>query len=122
VNADGVFVIYVLTTLNAVSSIAPVKGVTTFSYLPLEGAVSEIAMGKKKTIALYELTDRLTLDREVQIGDTPVLLARSGSKVCFADDKDYALLDVDTREAIPLIPFDTSTEKGRSFVVHDPLT
>ena len=60
---DGVFMIYQLTTLSPVSTISPVKGVTTFYHTQLEGSVCEITLGKKKQISLYELTDRLALDK-----------------------------------------------------------
>ena len=60
---DGVFMIYQLTNLNPISTISPVKGVTTFHHTQLEGSVCEITLGKKKQISLYELTDRLALDK-----------------------------------------------------------
>jgi len=56
--------------------------------------------------------------QDIPIAETPVLLARSGTKVCFADTAQYSLLDLETKETISLIPFDTAHEKARSRPQH----
>jgi len=56
--------------------------------------------------------------QDLTIAETPVLLARSGTKVCFADTTQYSLLDIETKETMSLIPFDTANEKARSRPQH----
>jgi len=58
-----VFQVFSLTNLSPLASVAPVKGVSTFFLGQQDGSICEITIGKKKMVSLYELTDRLTLDR-----------------------------------------------------------
>ncbi|KAI8093371.1 uncharacterized protein BX664DRAFT_357822 [Halteromyces radiatus] len=93
-----------------VSSIAPIKGVSSFTHdaaeegrIGVDGTI-ELCVVKRRVMQIYKMGEFLQMKKEIPIHDGAIFVIRHSRSLCLADYQQYKLINIDPVNIIPLIP------------------
>ncbi|RKP08931.1 hypothetical protein THASP1DRAFT_29275 [Thamnocephalis sphaerospora] len=119
---DSALSFYALPTLNPFPAelIPSVRGVTCFCVSPrlsrgVDGQGSlRICVAKRRAIHMYRLANDLLRVKEFVISDSAVVMCCNDQSICYADSRDYRILDMDSDRSISIFPVAQSDDSSSS--------
>ncbi|KAI9599645.1 hypothetical protein BDF19DRAFT_419192 [Syncephalis fuscata] len=114
---DSALSFYSLPNLTVFPSevISSLKGVTSFYVDPLNSPALgsprntvRICVTKRRSIQLYRLSMDLVMVKEFTLADTVSTLCMAGNTICYADNNDYSLLDMELGRSTSIMPVNQS--------------
>ncbi|KAI9104740.1 vacuolar sorting protein 39 domain 2-domain-containing protein [Phlyctochytrium arcticum] len=101
-----------LDSLTSVSNLIaqPVKAITCFGADREIQSPMPLAFAKRRSLLLSYLGDMLENEREIPLPDGAQILVRHGNRIMAADQQQYKLINLETREITPLFPYDRALQ------------
>ncbi|KIK68589.1 hypothetical protein GYMLUDRAFT_68440 [Collybiopsis luxurians FD-317 M1] len=117
--SDNQIHFYTLPSLDVVAPIKPIRHVITFavdqrhltrpapssSGPPHRPEPVDFCVIKRNALQMYSLRERLFFQKEIPLPQGGTLARRIGLSLCLADKENYNMLNLETAEMLPLIPF-----------------
>ncbi|KAI8053065.1 hypothetical protein BDF22DRAFT_776430 [Syncephalis plumigaleata] len=119
---DSALSFYSLPNLTVFPSevISTLKGITCFYIDPPPPSSASprntvrICVAKRRSIQLYRLSMDLVMVKEFTLSDSVSILCMAGNSICFADNNDYFLMDMERGEVVPIMPITQSASRDTS--------
>lgn len=143
--SDGTLFILQQHSLAPATNMSPQKGVTCVSIDEKDPTLGIVAVGRKRSIQVYEVVDRMTLEKvmrarartsrpawelnasrcppqEIAVASTPLAVFIHGTTVCYCDERDYHIIDLVSSEMAQLAPFNSDPTADAATPSATPLT